>query len=76
MTTRQAILEQTAASGVPSTEVHAWPLELGSFQNVRSFVDKFVAEGNGRLNALVANAGVFPSDHYTQTQDGWEVTYL
>ena len=71
----QAILERAAAIGVPSTEVYAWPLELGSFQVVRSFVDKFAADGNGELNALIANAGLFPGD-YSQTQDGWEVTYL
>ncbi|KAG8213012.1 short-chain dehydrogenase [Butyriboletus roseoflavus] len=70
--TRQSILGRAAASGVPSTEVYAWPLELGSFQNVRSFVDKFATDGNGTLNGLVANAGVLPGD-YAQTQDGWEV---
>ncbi|KAG8214466.1 hypothetical protein J3R82DRAFT_9519 [Butyriboletus roseoflavus] len=70
--TRKSILERTAASGVPSTEMYTWPLELGSFQNVRSFVDKFAAEGNGALDTLVANAGVAPGD-YVQTQDGWEV---
>jgi hypothetical protein len=56
--------------------VYAWPLELGSFQNVRSFVDKFAEEGNGVLNTLVANAGMVAGDYYTQTQDGWEETYL
>ena len=74
-TTRQAIL-QRAASGVPAVEVYAWPLELEGFQNVRSFVDKFATDGNGKLNALVANAGIFPREGYTQAQDGWEVTYV
>jgi len=55
--------------------VYAWPLELGSFQVVRSFVDRFAADGNGELNALIMNAGLFPGN-YTQTQDGWELTYL
>lgn len=72
-TTRQAILKRVAASGVPCTEVYAWPLELGSFQNVRAFVDKFATDGNGTLNTFVANAGVMLHD-YAQTQDGWEVT--
>ncbi|KAI9566777.1 hypothetical protein HD554DRAFT_1059683 [Boletus coccyginus] len=40
------------------------------------FVDKFACGfGNGELNALFTNARLFPGD-YTQTQDGWEVTYL
>ncbi|KAN0092822.1 hypothetical protein V8E55_003606 [Tylopilus felleus] len=68
---RKAILKRT---GEPSSEVYAWPLELGSFQSVRSFVDKFAAEGNGALNALVANAGVFSTDQYSQSGDGWELT--
>ena len=55
--------------------MYAWPLELGSFQNVRSFVDKFAEEGNGALNVLVANAGLH-AGRYTQTEDGWESTYL
>lgn len=72
-TMRQAILERVDASGVPSTELYAWPLELGSFQNVRAFVDKFATDGNGTLNTFVANAGAVLRD-YAQTQDGWEVT--
>ena len=72
-TTCPAILKRT---GEPSSEVYAWPLELGSFQSVRSFVDKFAAEGNGALNALVANAGVFSTDQYSQSGDGWELTCI
>lgn len=45
---------------------------MSSFDNVRSFVDRFVAEGPERLNILVANAGTF-RPVYTQTQDDWEV---
>ncbi|KAH0833291.1 short-chain dehydrogenase [Lanmaoa asiatica] len=70
--TRECILERAAAGGVASPGVTAWPLDLNSFENVRAFVDRFAAEGNGVLNALVANAGVFCPD-YAQTSDGWEV---
>ncbi|KAF9223414.1 short-chain dehydrogenase [Gyrodon lividus] len=69
---RKAVLQRVAADSVVSPEVFARPLDLGSFENVRAFVDKFAAEGEGQLNVLVANAGVFCED-YTQTQDGWDL---
>ncbi|KAF8135051.1 hypothetical protein EV363DRAFT_1257008 [Boletus edulis] len=66
---RKSILERAVE---PNMELYTWPLELGSFQNVRSFADRFAMEGNGTLNTLVANAGVYPTD-YIRTQDGWEI---
>ncbi|KAG2039719.1 hypothetical protein BDR03DRAFT_933037 [Suillus americanus] len=54
------------------TNLNSWPLELSSFDNVRSFVDRFDVEGPERLNVLVANAGTF-RPVYTRTQDDWEV---
>ncbi|KAG6373426.1 hypothetical protein JVT61DRAFT_6575 [Boletus reticuloceps] len=66
---RKSILERAVE---PNMDLYTWPLELESFQNVRSFVDRFAMEGNGTLNTLVANAGVFPND-YIRTQDGWEI---
>ncbi|KAH7913275.1 short-chain dehydrogenase [Hygrophoropsis aurantiaca] len=55
-----------------ASDISSWPLELNSFESVRTFVDRFETEG-GRLDVLVANAGVSRFD-YTQTQDGWETT--
>ncbi|KAG6373467.1 NAD(P)-binding protein [Boletus reticuloceps] len=66
---RKSILERAVE---PNMDLYTWPLELGSFQNVRSFADRFAMEGNGTLNTLVANAGVFPND-YIRTQDDWEI---
>lgn len=65
------ILRERCA-GTPPASLDSWPLDLSSFDNVRSFVDRFVAEGPERLNILVANAGTF-RPVYTQTQDDWEV---
>ncbi|KAG6373465.1 hypothetical protein JVT61DRAFT_6618 [Boletus reticuloceps] len=67
---RKSILERAVE---PNMDLYTWPLELESFQNVRSFVDRFAMEGNGTLNTLVANAGVYPND-YIRTQDDWEIT--
>ncbi|KAF9238480.1 short-chain dehydrogenase [Melanogaster broomeanus] len=69
-----SILQRVAADSVVSPEVSAWPLDLCTFETVRAFVDKFAAEGDGQLNVLVANAGVFSMD-YVQTQDGWETIF-
>ncbi|KAG2054868.1 NAD(P)-binding protein [Suillus hirtellus] len=58
--------------GTRPASFDSWPLELSSFDNVRSFVDRFDAEGPERLNILVANAGTF-KPAYTRTQDDWEI---
>ncbi|KAG1787020.1 uncharacterized protein HD556DRAFT_1434556 [Suillus plorans] len=58
--------------GTRPASFDSWPLELSSFDNVRSFVDRFDAEGPERLNILVANAGTF-KPIYTRTQDDWEI---
>lgn len=59
-------------TGTQPSSLDSWPLELSSFDNVRSFVDRFGAEGPERLNILVANAGTF-TPVYARTQDDWEV---
>jgi NAD(P)-dependent dehydrogenase (short-subunit alcohol dehydrogenase family) len=59
-------------AGTQPAGLDSWSLDLSSFDNVRSFVDRFVAEGPERLNVLVANAGTF-RPVYTRTQDDWEV---
>ncbi|KAH7888216.1 short-chain dehydrogenase [Phlebopus sp. FC_14] len=73
--TREAILQRIQSSE-PHTEtvpeVTSWPLDLSTFESVRAFADRFAVEGNGRLDVLIANAGVFTSE-YTRTQDGWEI---
>lgn len=65
------ILRERYAGSRPAS-LDSWPLDLSSFDNVRSFADRFVAEGPERLNVLVANAGTF-NPVYTRTQDDWEV---
>ncbi|KAG1889941.1 NAD(P)-binding protein [Suillus subluteus] len=65
------VLHERCAGTRPAS-LDSWPLELSSFDNVRSFVDRFNAEGPKRLNILVANAGTF-KPVYTRTQDDWEV---
>ncbi|KIJ62802.1 hypothetical protein HYDPIDRAFT_93647 [Hydnomerulius pinastri MD-312] len=70
--TREVILQRATADSGAVPEVAAWPLDLSTFENVRTFVDKFEAEGDCQLNVLVANAGIFKQE-YTKSQDGWEV---
>jgi retinol dehydrogenase-12 len=52
-------------------EIIAWDLDLGSFASVVAFVNKFEAEGGGRLDLLVENAAIATRE-FQKTQDGWE----
>jgi len=54
------------------TDIESWPLELSSFDSVRSFVDNFEAKGR-TVDALIANAGV-STMKYARTSDGYETT--
>ncbi|KAJ7613155.1 hypothetical protein FB45DRAFT_874676 [Roridomyces roridus] len=47
-----------------------WLVDLADFASVKAFADRFDKDG-GRLDILVANAGVNPSK-YEVTKDGWE----
>ncbi|KAH7921754.1 NAD(P)-binding protein [Leucogyrophana mollusca] len=83
VTCRDASKCEQAKQGIEersgSNAVSAWPLDLDSFDSVRAFVDRFESEGGGKVDALVANAGI-ASGTYAKTQDGWEkmlqVNYL
>ncbi|KAG2055394.1 NAD(P)-binding protein [Suillus hirtellus] len=55
------------------TGIESWPLELCSFDSVRSFVDTFEAKGC-TANVLIANAGI-STLKYTKTPDGYESTF-
>ncbi|KAG0700362.1 short-chain dehydrogenase [Suillus ampliporus] len=54
------------------TDIESWPLELSSFDSVRSFVNRFEAKGC-TVDALIANAGV-ATGTYAKTPDGYETT--
>jgi retinol dehydrogenase 12 len=54
------------------TDIESWPLELSSFDSVRSFVNNFEAKG-GTVDALIANAGM-STLKYARTSDGYETT--
>ncbi|KAG2756283.1 NAD(P)-binding protein [Suillus brevipes Sb2] len=55
------------------TGIESWPLELSSFDSVRSFVDNFEAKGC-TANVLIANAGI-STTKYAKTSDGYETTF-
>ncbi|OJA16309.1 hypothetical protein AZE42_03380 [Rhizopogon vesiculosus] len=65
------VIRERCAETQP-TSIDSWPLELSSFDSVRSFADRFDVEGPEHLDVLVANAGTFTLV-YTQTQDDWEI---
>lgn len=50
--------------------VELWTLDLNNFASVKAFSDKFNAEG-GRLDILCENAGLWPSETYEKSNDGW-----
>jgi retinol dehydrogenase-12 len=54
------------------TGIEYCPLELSSFDSVRSFVNNFEAKGC-TVDALIANAGV-ATMKYAKTSDGYETT--
>ncbi|KAG0700364.1 short-chain dehydrogenase [Suillus ampliporus] len=56
-----------------TTDIESWPLELSSFDSVRSFVNRFEAKGC-TVDVLIANAGV-STKKYAKTSDGYETTF-
>ncbi|KAG1741916.1 short-chain dehydrogenase [Suillus paluster] len=54
------------------TDIESWPLELCSFDSVRSFVNRFEAKGC-TVDALIANAGIV-TIKYAKTPDGYETS--
>ncbi|KAJ6511995.1 hypothetical protein C8R47DRAFT_1291601 [Mycena vitilis] len=52
------------------SKAELWIIDLGSFESVRQFVDKFERDG-GRLDILVENAAI-DAIKYKATEDGWE----
>ncbi|KAJ6616967.1 hypothetical protein B0H10DRAFT_2434660 [Mycena sp. CBHHK59/15] len=66
----QAAIEKLkAATGYAKAEL--WIIDLADFDSVKHFTDKFEKDG-GRLDILVENAAIAPSDKYEPTKDGWE----
>lgn len=56
--------------------VEVLPLDLSSFQSVRSFAASVTARLHGRrIDALVLNAGTQASNAVTHTADGFETTF-
>jgi retinol dehydrogenase 12 len=51
-----------------------WSIDLGSFESVKAFADKFDKDA-GRLDIVVQNASTTPASSH-QTTDGWESTYV
>jgi NAD(P)-dependent dehydrogenase (short-subunit alcohol dehydrogenase family) len=49
-------------------------LELDNFESVHMAADDFLAKSGGRLNALIANAGVMAIPE-AKTKDGWEMQF-
>jgi retinol dehydrogenase 12 len=50
-----------------------WPIDLGGFDSVRAFLDRFDKEEE-RLDLLIENASTTLSSF--QTEDGWESTFV
>jgi len=53
--------------------VECWTVDLASFKSVSAFADRFAAEGGGRLDILLENAGI-ANVKFESTKDGWEQT--
>ncbi|OJA18791.1 hypothetical protein AZE42_11994 [Rhizopogon vesiculosus] len=76
ITTRDEVKCEQAKADIETrsgmTGIESWPLELTSFDSVRSFVNNFEAKGC-TVDALIANAGV-ATWNYAKTSDGYETT--
>jgi NAD(P)-dependent dehydrogenase (short-subunit alcohol dehydrogenase family) len=77
ITSRDEVKCELTKAGVETrsgmTGIESWPLELGSFDSVRSFVDKFEAKGH-TVNVLIANAGI-STLKYAKSLHGYETTF-
>ncbi|KAF8557655.1 NAD(P)-binding protein [Imleria badia] len=78
LTTRDEVKGKQAKQDVEQQsmmkDVRAWTLEMGSFDSVRKFADRFESEGFP-INAFIANAALSTLT-YARTQDGWETTFV
>lgn len=56
--------------------IEMWLLDLGNFESVNSFVDRVESEKLPRIDLLIENAAVLPTETLDGTQDRWERTYV
>ncbi|KAJ7765100.1 hypothetical protein DFH07DRAFT_738005 [Mycena maculata] len=68
----QAAVDTEGGYGRGYTHVELWLIELGDFESVKHFADRFERDG-GRLDILVENTAV-SMQKYEATKDGWETS--
>jgi NAD(P)-dependent dehydrogenase (short-subunit alcohol dehydrogenase family) len=71
--TAQALNQLRALSS--SARVETLPLDLGSLESIRSFVNDFKTHDFPPLRALVCNAGIQVVSGTSYTRDGFEITF-
>ena len=59
---------------VGATGVELYEADLASLDSVRSFTDKFLADGHDRIDVLIANAGIMACPQ-GKTADGFELQF-
>ncbi|KAF8903450.1 hypothetical protein CPB84DRAFT_1774170, partial [Gymnopilus junonius] len=67
----QAALEKLKKETNYPGAVELWIVDLADFSSVKSFAERFEADG-GRLDIFVANAAIDPNKKLNYTADGWE----
>ncbi len=65
---------RAALDEVGATDVELYAADLASLASVRAATDAFIADGHGRIDVLIANAGVMACPQAT-TADGFELQF-
>ncbi|KAH7925394.1 NAD(P)-binding protein [Leucogyrophana mollusca] len=65
---------KTVAQDSPGdTEITSYPLDLSSFESVRSFADTLVTVGDGKIDCILGNAAI-ATRKFVKTVNDWEST--
>jgi NAD(P)-dependent dehydrogenase (short-subunit alcohol dehydrogenase family) len=65
---------RAALDGVGATGVELYQADLASLESVRDAADAFLADGHGRIDVLIANAGIMACPQGA-TADGFELQF-
>ena len=81
----QKICDELLAQEIPTTEkfffvkkeggsIQAMELDMGDYASIQAFA-KNIKATHPKIDVLINNAGVIPSNEYTESKHGLEITY-
>lgn len=57
------------------TTLEPWEIDLGKFQTISDFADRYEREGGGRLDLLIMNAAI-NTIYHSADESGWDQSYV